>query len=510
MINLFEHSRGSSGSPTSSRVRKASNTETKVDDNDGKRAEGGGQRNNHIDTKTSNRLRRPQEEPNKLHDAIPTTPPISPLTHAGYQIEAYSLTLLKHKSYFNNRPLARCLDGYQEEEGNKKTQQVLEEEEHGREQGVGGKGSVKQGRQEEQSSKQDEYSSPIRRLDGLMSELLVWQDIPGDTIPESHPRGEVRDPADVDGFWRRVRAHLWIDEDEIERRRRESMAILQDDIMVKDRAEAPWSQDTDTDPEPLPPPAPSRPPPPVPMACREPDFLTNSSRLSQFSIASSLQLFQDPDLDYPAWDQAPRTPSVRLSILNPDFLDIEGLLPETLCKPELSGTPFSPAKGKPSPVEQPADNNHARKPSSSSGIWVRPPTWRSPSFTSLSPGFPDTPATPIPPLPAPTPETHYRHHRRHCSSYWNNQAHSHRPSKTSSSTSTSVASVLTSSPSGARSRRTLTGSSATTRSTRAGSSSTDLSMTPITRQGGGGGGEVAHRRLTAEEKLSEIDAFLSP
>ncbi|KAL2255866.1 hypothetical protein VTK26DRAFT_2561 [Humicola hyalothermophila] len=493
MISLFEQSLSRPASPTPGRARTADESDRY----------GHYYHSGDADAKVSSQPHRPEKGDNHIDTTIPPASLGLPFAQIGSQVEAYSLTLLKHKCYFNNRPLARCLDAYREETEDKKPQQAVREMVNDEKAGVEGKENRKPRRQEENvmrdAAARAEDSSPIQKLDDLINELSIWQGIHGTSTLNPPPK---RDPAEVNGFWSRVRAHLWIDEDDIEERRESGNKDERGTVLDVDR-EITDSQETDSQQNLsfLPPPAPTRPPPPVPTSFRE----------SKHSIASLVKLFPDPDSDYPDWDQPPPTPSVRMSISAPGFLNVADLLLDSRCEPELPDIHFHSAESKSSPSVQNADDGHARRPRNSSGAWVRPPPWRSPSI-GLSPG---TLAMPLAPMPAPTPQPHYRHHQRHRSSRRQQQAHNHRPSEASTSTagsSLSTTSVNTGSSGGRgggvgkRTSKTPTSSPATTRSVGAGPSSSTGSWMAAHA---GAIGEGKHRRLTTEEKLSEIDAFLS-
>lgn len=190
---------------------------------------------------------------------------------------------------------------------------------------------------------------------------------------------------------------------------------------------------------------------------------------------------------------------MRLSISAQGFPNSSNILLDAYPEPELPTSLFRPTEGELRLSTQVADHGHLRYPRSSSGAWVRPPTWRSPSL-DRTPTLP--PRGPLPPTPTSATQSHH-HYRRHHRSRHQHQEGDHHPSRISTATSISAGSATTaSSGRSIYSRRTpkTSTSSATIRSTRV-PSGTDLSPPPS-------GGK--HRRLTTEEKLSEIDAFLSP
>ncbi|KAL2126491.1 hypothetical protein VTI74DRAFT_819 [Chaetomium olivicolor] len=474
--------------------------------------------------------------------SIPT-PMFSP-AHVGYQVEEYSLTLLKHKSYFNNRPLARCLDDL---DGNKvagrvsgrNSQDVKSKKEGGKE-GMGEKKeNMREGTGLENkravSSNQNDASSPIAQLDNLMCELLILQGTSESTAANSSREEEKRDPEEAKRFWNNVRGQLWIENEEIYGEISKSAAQI-DAKGVRDegneahafestlRSEVknapdeenethtlePLSPQTTTaiffhpvpEPKSLPPPMPTRTPPPVPVAQAQ-SSSTDVSRSERHMATPSLEeLFSETELDDPAWDEAPPTASVRLSMSMPGGLDISNLISSVHPALEL---PAWFERGRPLPIP-PVETKHSRYPSSSgSGPWVRPPTWRSPSSMRSSsppptPTFPPNPPS-VPASTASGQRARYGHSRHR---------HQPRSSKTSTSTFISRESVAVAGSSDrsfqnrTRTPTVSTASSVAARSRAASraSSSTDLAAVNLPR--------APRRRLTTEEKMSEIDAFLSP
>ncbi|SPQ22132.1 247b1061-932e-4f66-a1f4-323c766dce27 [Thermothielavioides terrestris] len=386
MVRLFEQSARSSDSakPQASRPSQASDTSGRA---------GGG-------SDGSEGCRAHHDNDNKDHEPVVrhTEPSMFPAALAfGCQVEEYSLTLLKHKSYFNNRPLARCLDDFCAKEKDSKPERVRAARDQANEPAVekkrgnanGGKeGQADQGTCPITPPNRNQTSSPIQQLDSLRSGLLSWQGESERDTPGPGHKWTERDPREVDRFW-----------------------------------------------------------------CK----------------------------NCPAWDEPPPAAFPRLNISAPSEVPIGDLLSE-----------------------------------GSSGPWMHPPTWRSPF--PLSSSSPPPPVPPLPALPPPsvssasattTTTNHYRRHVRH-----RHQPHSSKASTSISISTHSVAATdsRSSDASGSaqsmhsreRTHKTSTSSTAT-RSSRSGSSA-DLSAhrhhhyPPRT---------APRRRLTAEEKLSEIDAFLS-
>ena len=490
MVGLFEKS---TGIPTSDSPRYTRPTL----ESDLEKDRRGGHDGNNITLAL-----RDQHRPGQAHT---TTPSMLPSARVGYQVEDYSLTLLKHKSYFNNRPLARCLDENQEQDKRPKIQRVQSKKERAREPATGDRQDGRYGNGEGQKENKDiapstrnQTPTSIQQLDTLMGELLVWQGkISESTSPELDQQRENRSRGGIESFWRSVRAHLGVDDDEIYGETPRQAAPGQRgnepeegreglDLKLSTSAAAlPASSHSDREPEHPLPPMPTRPPPPIPTVPRGRSLSAASSQRTEHPIT-------------PSWEPLPgpaRDSSIRLSISAPVSLD----LAELLCYAQRE-LPALPEPARPPPAT-PTEPSHSRRPSGSSGHWIRPPTWRSPSsLRSSSP--PPVPALPVPvPTPAPTPAPHHRpNHSRH--------RHQQRPSKTSTSTATSTSthSLAVTDSSGSRSmhsRRTAKTSTSST-ATRA-DSSTDLSAATAHLPSKA----APHRRLTTE-KLEEIDAFLSP
>lgn len=504
MVSLFEKSTGTPDEPPLSRPSLASDRIMVGDKKKDRRRDHGS------DKDTGILHSQHQAEQVQLRDSKSSTPSMFPSVQTGYQVEDYSLTLLGHKSYFDNRPLARCLDENHEKDKQIKIQKVQSRKENNPRGPLSGNKQHqghRNGKREEENGTirppgRNRTMSPIQQLDSLMGELLTWQGKSGSGIPKGNQHQEPRDQDEIERYWRSVRTQLWVDENEIYGEAlgkfvQESATLGKgsEHIEVEPTTSAPVlsaSYNSSSEPEEPPPPEPTRPPPPVPAVHRRQSSLTVSSPPRQHSTTPSLEFFPEAADDYPTWKEPPSTLPVRLSISDPDGLDTSDLLPGGCHEPEL---PSLPGPGRPLPVP-PVGPCHSRYPSSSSGHWVRPPTWRSPSsLKSSSP--PPVPPLPVP-LPVPPPTT-ARHHRS------NHSRHRHPPHISSASTSISSHSVAATDSSGKslQSRRTpkTSVSSVTTRSTRA-DSNTDLSAAYQPKP--------PRRRLTTEEKLSEIDAFLSP
>ncbi|KAK4156257.1 hypothetical protein C8A00DRAFT_12772 [Chaetomidium leptoderma] len=462
------------------------------------------------------RLQQPQQPETQLAHSKSTIPSMFPSAQVGYQVEDYSLTLLKHKSYFNNRPLARCLDFRADEDAKTKIQRVRSKKESAREPATEKKRKDRYEDDQGKNGNRDiapptkiETSSPIQQLDNLMSELLTWQEASESSAPKLDHQWERRNPEEVESFWSSVRTRLWVDEGEIYGERlglatqgdgENEPEDENDNHTMKSSISAtslPAPDYADPELERAPPPPPTRPPPPVPAGPRERSFSATCSQQRQESTAPALELFPDPASDYPAWDEPPPTSSVRLSIFASGCLDITDLLSDGYHELEL---PTLPTPGRPLPTP-PTERSHSRYPSNNSGPWTRPPTWRSPSSLRSS-----SPPPPVPrlPVPMPTPPTTGYHHGHRVNHSRNR--HQQRSSKASASTSTSTHSVAVTDSSGksmhSRRRTPKTSTSSTaTRSTRADSGGADLAAYRA---------RPPRRRLTTEEKLSEIDDFLSP
>lgn len=521
MISLFEGSSGALGSPEASRARVGTDMATKVDRIDERFDFRGSHDNNNAMNRTATWPWDSQSHSSQLGSSILARPPAFFSAPVDY-VEEYSLTLLKHKSYLNNRPLARCLDEYHEQEDRKKT---MEKERQG-------KGSVTENREHQGGGdhhggtgrcrrKRNDTSSPIQQLDDLMNELLALQDLAEPSTSGQQEEREERNPEEAEEFWTDVRTQLWIDDDEIYGATSDSSRKGGRHDTPKGKNDHDWKQSTSAgslarspDPaqEPITPPCPGWLPPPVPEpACARAPSSDYSRESRRHSAASSVEYFPDPAPDYPLWGQPSPPESPALGTFVPRTLTIFDIHADMYPEPELpASSRAAPAERHAAPARQPslpaADNNnnnnkHSRYPSgnsSGSGRWTRPPTWRCP-FARTSP-LPSSPFPTPPPAAAPRQRGNggghdrYRHQRHH---------HQQHHSRTSTCTAASSAggsgsgnvSVCVSSA-----RR----SSTATRSTRAGSS-TDLSRAKPQHSAGVAKGR---RRLTTEEKLSEIDAFL--
>ena len=487
IVSLFEKSAGTLESPISSRFGLAPGASDRVEAKDGKEGR--------LDTRTSNKhgntpTKHSQHSQQQEIQSLGTTYSMLPSSRVGYQVEDYSLTLLRHKSYFNNRPLARCLDDIADKDPKAKGQQVKSKKEGDRRRDQENR-ETRGDRNDRRKGAGDilpnsrNASLPLQQLVNLTSDLRTWQDVSEPEIPKLERRGS----PEVRGFWSEVRTQLWVEEGEIYRER-----PMPSDSAAQLSTSCPANPETEHSH--LPPP--TRPPPPIPVAARGRSHTTISSQWKQHSVAPSLGPFPDPATDCLHWDEMRPASSVRLSISAPGCPDTADLSPDAYIETEPHNVP-GPARPLPAPPT--TRSRHSRYPSSNgSGPWARPPIWRSPS--SLESSSPQ----PVPPLPVPIPTpTGSRHHNRTNHSRYRHPPHSAEPSaSTFTSVSTNSAAITDISGRSSHSGWTLgtSISSVATRSTRADSGTTDLSSSYRPHK--------PRRRLTAEEKLSEIDAFLSP
>ncbi|KAL2017640.1 hypothetical protein VTK56DRAFT_1908 [Thermocarpiscus australiensis] len=505
MVHWFERSSGTPNGQVFNRLRVHSDTSDNVGHRDGKADGQSGHDSDNGEnrtTKTTNSPLKAQAQHGKPGCRVFTAPPALPSASVCLPVEDYSLTLLKHKSYFNNRPLARCLDDYHKEEEEDKASEQVRTDKKNSNNSANRNQKNKEDEQEGRNMatlpyKKKDTLSPIQRLDDLMKELLTWQQASGPETLTTYSEQERRNPAKVEAFWGCVRAKLWIDDAEIYGAKLEPTAESESQNGFEGVNESHhWTSSTsfDSDPDSVlpPPPMPTRMPPPVPTVPQRRD----SSRRNQHSAVLSLEPFPDPESDYPAWDQPPPPSSVRMSISFPGYLDtLASLLPDKTSRRELPEPPVSPvrqAEGRLRPPVRAKEGSHSRYPSSSGSAWRRPPTWRSLSSTA--------------------PSHDYTHHHQ--------RSTQHR-SKPSTSTSTNSATTLFSNSSGRR-HKASTGSTASA-STPVGSgsfskpnSTCDAILSSIKAAGSTDLSQATTppippllRRLTAEEKLSEIDAFLS-
>ncbi|KAK4122323.1 hypothetical protein N657DRAFT_657200 [Parathielavia appendiculata] len=531
MVSLFEKSAASSDHQKRSRPALAPRASEKASLSSGKRDPQHGHGCNKSDNTSPNRLQECEEQKSRLARSPCTTPSIFPSAQVGYRIEDYSLTLLKHKSYFNNRPLARCLDDVSEEDTKTNVQRVKSKEEGAKELAT----EDKQGRRDENAHKSKgdrDVLLPSIELDNLMSELLTWKGI-SDSTPKPKPELEchIRDPAEVKRFWSNVRTQLWVDDVETdgdepsftEDSNGKDESVEEDEVHALNPSisigsfPSTCSQMQIPGHECAPPPMPTRPPPRIPVTprgravsttsslsrqrstarslgsspnpasdcpawemppTRRPPAIpatprgrsvsTTSSLSKQHSTAPSVESFPETARDHPAWDDSLLTPLVGLGITTPGCLDIAELSSDEEPEPEL---PNLPEGGRPLPIPPREPSSHSRYPSSGSSLWTRPPTWRAPSLQSSSP-------PPVPPLPSSipaAPATSDQHHRRRT----NHVRNRHQPQSSITATtsiSTPSAAAATDISSGSRSihsRRApeASTSSTATRSTRADSGS---------------------------------------
>ncbi|KAL2159738.1 hypothetical protein VTH06DRAFT_2307 [Thermothelomyces fergusii] len=418
--------------------------------------------------------------------------PVSPSLMLGYQVEDYSLTLLRHKSYFNNRSLARCLDEEPDEDTGTKVQLI-----NSKESGDNGRNESVAGRKENDPEEHDRGGKGRRIIHTSQRDYPFpkqeEQDNQQEPIQSRSQRSAAQGHLEASSFWSHVRAKLRIDEEEIyetgpERtRRQESETRIEDErkSQALDPSSTPdvsppasWQSNSKIE-HPLLHPQ-TRPPPQVPAAALE-QSLSAVSRWKLDAATHVQELFPDLGGNYPiVWDEPPLILS-RESSSVPKSSDIANLSFDAYPEPEL-----------PRSVRE---SGHSRYPSSGSSPWMRPPTWRLPS--SLYPSTPPLP--PQLPLPA-QPTSRSRHpanHRR------NRHGHQPHPSKISACTSSSSSSssfstthsITASDSSGCR---TNTCSSRQTAQTVLSSPCSSLVYGP----------DPPLRGLTTEEKLSEIDAFL--
>ncbi|EAQ92422.1 predicted protein [Chaetomium globosum CBS 148.51] len=507
IVSLFEKSAGTLESPGFNKLGLASGASDRVEVKDGKKGRGGTRMSNkddknvNIPTKNSKNLQHQEVQ------SLGTTFSMFPSSRVNYQVEDYSLTLLRHKSYFNNRPLARCLDDLADKDPKVKDQQVKSKKEGDRERAkengetLGDRNDRERKKDRDILPNQRNTPLPLQQLDNQMGDLRIWEDV---SEPEIF-KLERRCSPEVRCFWNDVRTQLWVDEGEIYREK----PTLTEQLGIDDDTPTPWDPATqlsiscpaNTDiehPLPLPP---TRLPPPIPVASRGRSHTTISSQWKQYPVAPPLEPFLDPASDCLYWDELRPTYSVRLSRSALGCPDIVDLSPDAHTETE---SPNLPAPARPLPTPPITQSSHSRYPSGSgsgsgSGPWTRPPVWRTPSsLGSCSP-------PPVPPLPVPIPTpTGGRQRSRTNHSRYRHPPHlPEKSASTLTSVSTHSATMTNSSATSTHSRRTLgtSTSSVATRSTLT-DSGTDFSSSYRPHQ--------PRRRLTAEEKLSEIDAFLSP
>jgi hypothetical protein len=204
MVSLFDKPAGVPDSSSAKRLRLASDTSDTVTVSDGKGSYRDGHESNNHDNKATSWPQGSRQNGDRAFKLENKTPSMFPSAQAGYQVEEYSLTLLKHKSYFNNRPLARCLD----DDPGKKMETMIQrlKSRKGRtEETVIENGKTKRDEHGEGEKRdrdiappnRNDTSSPVQQLDNLMSTLLTWQGIPGSNTPELGHQWERRDPEEV-------------------------------------------------------------------------------------------------------------------------------------------------------------------------------------------------------------------------------------------------------------------------------------------------------------------------
>ncbi|KAK3360085.1 hypothetical protein B0T25DRAFT_565029 [Lasiosphaeria hispida] len=141
--------------------------------------------------------------PLEVFSSRPTTV-TRPFIRDEYQGEDYSLTLLKYKAYFNNRPLGRCLDYLEQALEEKKTKTDTNKMEESL--------NIQQQPLVPATARDTQPSSPAEMLDKLMQEL---QALDFEKDAGKRETCEKRDPEEVKAFWDNVRAQLWIDDGEV-------------------------------------------------------------------------------------------------------------------------------------------------------------------------------------------------------------------------------------------------------------------------------------------------------
>ncbi|KAK4144186.1 uncharacterized protein C8A04DRAFT_28088 [Dichotomopilus funicola] len=502
IVTLFENSAATSQSPASSGPVATT-----------RKAGGRGKDDQETDHKAVKSVPSPTHQASEKEQKPPSRKitPISTSQQTEYQVEDYSLTLLGHKSYFNNRPLGRCLDEKLENNTETKVRRIEAKEEVG-EVTKDDRGSEKHDGGHEQEvnkgplSQKQVASAPVQHLESTTSGLTLQGTSESITTPES----EIRDPKEVAELWNYVRKQLWIDDEEIYGEGLGKIEAVEDAVVTKGEDSEGFILD------------------PLTPIC---------GTLGSYSLSSGPEQL----LPFP---ERPPPPSLDLSTSTPKCLDPDYFLYH---EPDLSGLP--PIR-RPLPTP-PIAPSHSRNPSSGgsgNGRWVRPPTWRTPSSTNPSPSLRAPSALPSP-VPTPMggsftdypPSSARINHRRN-----RHQPHISRSNTSEASFSASICSTagtqgsersighseghseghsrgpsahqyLQQTPQYGHDHHGSQTSSAATRSTRADSAmgmstastglvaemeveSTSVGYQPNTPQ----------RRMTAEEKLSEIDEFLSP
>ncbi|KXX79283.1 hypothetical protein MMYC01_203227 [Madurella mycetomatis] len=507
MVYLFERSLSDLHDLGVGRTQGASEAASRVDDADG-------EANNYRSLDNNNVADNSHRDLSQQSCPMFAIPAVSPV-RVGY-VGGYSLTLLKHKSYFNNRPLVRCLDEYHKED--RRNIPKL---------GGRGRGSVTKSRENQKAgaydrrankfpSKRREASSPIQQLDDLMNEIIALQGLANPSSPDLWER---RYPEEVEAFWGGVRSQLWIDEDEIHAVRSESVreSAGQDTLEEENKSHdlepsvsaGPVPDPPDPDPEHIFPPCPSWLPPPVPIAPRACAPSSDYSRESQRdSTDSSLEFFPGPAPDYPLWDQPSPLSSPTLGAFVPRTPNIFDIHADMYPDPELPASGVIPTDrhGDPAPwlpILAGYSNHgdkHSRYSSGSSsssrgtGPWIRPPTWRAPLFMRI-PSSPLSLQLPTPPASRPK-----RGHDR----YRHRQQYNHKISTFTFATSAAATTATSSSKRSSIGHNNEARRASTAMRSTCSGSSTDLSRWSRPQYSA-----VTGRRLTTEEKLSELDAFLS-
>ncbi|EGS18599.1 uncharacterized protein CTHT_0052040 [Thermochaetoides thermophila DSM 1495] len=523
------------GSLDLSRSTLGVTTDSRTDDKDGPESSDDNEKHDKIEERTSTFSSNPPKSQPHVESKLPQ-PMVSP-AQVGIEIEDYSLTLLKHKRFLNNRPLARCLDNYEAQEDSATVTKLVDDM---HDVTINSRGAQEAMNKDTLSEKHD----GVERTEPLKS---TTADVLTRKAGGKPSKDEKRNSADVRRFWKHVRTYLWIDEDEIDGKEVEPslkggvLVLLEDgEVMLNSQ----YIAESDTDF--AFPPAPNRPAPPPPV--------TRTAAAQQLSMPThprkpltpGLDYFPDADDEYPDWSHPPptATATARFSTLLPDLDDHPNTQHPTAPHPR----PSASRPPTPPPKSHSRQSSTAHSSGSYSGPWVRPPTWRSPSIERTPPVVPLIPSSPpllatLTPIPTPCSSHRNQHHKRTVTPYCHsrNRHQRSRTSVTSTSGSGSAVSIpvdaLASGTPGSGTGVVYghgSGTATRQRGAHAGEvsngsvgsttvigierghtprSSTEF-MSPQASSGlymgGGGGGEERGRRLTTVEKLEEIDAFLGP
>lgn len=128
------------------------------------------------------------------------------LVHAP-DVEDYSLTLLKYRQYFTEKPLARCLDDQDQKtdvDGDQASAGNLK------------KDDIKRLSVEEEQLDVPKQRQPLARNDAAKKNLVGKRaDLKAEAAPDSQPLLR-RDPQVAAAYWNHVRNYLWISDKELE------------------------------------------------------------------------------------------------------------------------------------------------------------------------------------------------------------------------------------------------------------------------------------------------------